>query len=157
MATPATSAIATLWFVFIISSLTPLVRRWLERHGYNFNPRYITLPGNNGSGAFNPFQQLGDIHRNPSRVHASIVVIVTAAAHTLLLPEDVSRPDNECERSDANEQCHLRQRIRVTRCFFEARHSWLIIRGTHVEQRSAAWYRLLAAAIRIVESASFQH
>jgi hypothetical protein len=44
----------------------------------------------------------------------SIIVIVTAAAHTRFpLADGISGPNDECEHSDTNEQSHLRKRIGV--------------------------------------------
>ena len=54
----------------------------------------------------------------------SIIVIVTAAAHTRFpLADGISGPNDECDHSNTNEQSHLGQRIGVTHSFLERRYS----------------------------------
>jgi len=47
-------------------------------------------------------------------------VVVTAAAHTVPLPDGISEAECECEGGDANEQSHSRQRIGTAQCFLYA-------------------------------------
>jgi hypothetical protein len=54
---------------------------------------------------------------NGDHSHASITVIVTAAARTVPLADGISEADCERERGDTNEQSHPRQRTGTGRCF----------------------------------------